>query len=101
MSNQQKVPLDAQGINNALQQLKKQLSQVEGEAIAIRGDAATQLFQNFAQILGGVFQEKEVSAKALEEANTTLENIFRGHPDIKIALDKEAKEQTFPKIKGK
>lgn len=98
---QQRVPLDAQGINNALTQLKKQLSQIEGEAISIRGDATTQLFQNFAQILGGVFQEREASVKALDEAKATLENIFRGHPEIKIALDKEAKEKTAPEIKGK
>tara|TARA_R110000787_G_scaffold98863_1_gene203259 strand:- start:423 stop:725 length:303 start_codon:yes stop_codon:yes gene_type:complete len=98
---QQKVPLDAQGINGALQQLKKQFSQVEGEAISIRGDAATQLFQNFAQIVGGIFQENEKNVAELATIKATLESIYSGHPDIKIRMDKEAKEKQAPKVKGK
>ena len=98
---QQKVEMTPQALNQALTQMKKQANQIDGEAIALRNEATLQIFQNVAQMLNQLFTTKAGIEKELNETKQTLENIFRGHPDIKIALDKEAKEKTVPKIKGK
>jgi len=95
------TPLDATKINEILSSMKKQASQIQGERMTMETDTMTSIFQNFSQVLGSVFQEKEKYLEELREANSTLEKIYSGHPDIRITMEKDAKEKVAPKIKGK
>jgi chaperonin cofactor prefoldin len=77
------------------------MSQVEGQITTMRGDAQSNVFQNVGNMFSQLIQEKEKAEKLLAEANTTLEKIYSGHPDIKITMEKDEKEKVAPKIKGK
>ena len=88
MMAQQPQKLDPQQVQNILTELKRRMSQAEGEMTTMREDAKSMLFNNVAQILNQAFTE---IAKG-QKAEATLEEIYNGHPEIKIAMDKKAKE---------
>ena len=88
----QQQPLDAKKISEFLTNMKKQMAQVKGEMNMMENDATSSLFNNFAQMINQVFGMKEDADRRLKISEDTLEKIYQGHPDIKIALDKEAKE---------
>jgi len=92
--------LDAKKISEILTGMKKQMSQVEGEMSTMKNDAMSSLFQNCAGMMNQLFTEKENLAHKLKEHEATLEKIYQGHPDIQIAIEKEAKE-TKAKIDAK
>ena len=94
------VKLDAKKISEFLTNMKKQVAQIDGEATMMRNDANSSLFQNFGQMINQVWGEKENVEHKLLEATATLEKIYQGHPDIQIAIEKEAKE-TKAKIDSK
>ena len=88
MMAQQPQKLDPQQVQNILTELKRRMSQAEGEMTTMREDVKSMLFNNVAQILNQAFGE---IAKG-QKAEATPEEIYNGHPDIKIAMDKKAKE---------
>lgn len=92
--------LDAKKISEILTSMKKQMSQVEGEMTTMKSDAMSSLFQNVAGMMNQLFTEKTNLEHKLKEAHATLEQIYQGHPDIQIAIEKEAKE-TKEKIAAK
>ncbi len=97
----QQVPeLDAKKISEILTGMKKQMSQVEGEMATMKNDAMSSLFQNVAGMMNQLFTEKTNLEHKLKEHEATLEQIYQGHPDIQIAIEKEAKD-TKAKIDAK
>ena len=86
-------PMDQGQINQFLQNLKRQMSQIEGEVSTMRSDATSSLFQNFAALTNQVFQERERSNAELATTKAILEEIYQGHPDIKISIEAKAKEE--------
>jgi len=58
----------------------------------IHNDAISGLFQNFSNLIGEIYGQKEHAERKLKIAEDILDKIYQGHPDIKIAMEKEAKE---------
>jgi len=85
-------PLDAGQITQFLTNLKRQMSQVEGEISTMKSDSMASLFQNFANMINQVWGMKEGQQKRAESLQKILDDIYAGHPDIKIAMEAEAKE---------
>lgn len=83
------VEMTPQKINESLTIMKKQANQVEGEATALRNEATMQIFNNVAQMLNALFNDKAKIEGQLIAANQRLEDIYRGYPEVKIAMDKK------------
>jgi len=86
----------------SIQQMKKAMSQSEGEVATARQEVISNVFQNFVQLGNAIFSEMQRGKVAME----TLSKIYQAHPDIKIAMDAEAKKtaqgaQTKPVKKTK
>ncbi len=84
----QQPELDAKKIGEFLTNMKKQMGQVEGECQMMRTDAITSLFQSVAQMFNQVFAKKDAADNQVKELQATLDKIYQGHPDIKIAMEK-------------
>jgi len=97
----QNQPLDPQQVGQILMQLKKQLSQVEGEISTMRGDAQSAVFNNVGQILNQIYQELTQIKEARLQLEKTLGEIYQGWPDVKISMDKkiEKAKADAPKVK--
>jgi uncharacterized membrane protein (UPF0182 family) len=90
----QRPPMDlsTQNINIMLNGLRKNMSAIDGEITTMRVDAMSMLFNEFANVLNGLFQAKLDMEHKLKEHEATLEKIYQGHPDIQIAIEAEAAE---------
>ncbi len=98
----QRPPItDPKQIGSFLTTMKKQMAQIEGEITMMNNDGTTSLFNNVADMMNEVWMQKVQLEKKLKEAEDTLEKIYQGHPDIKIALEAEKKEAQKPKPKKK
>jgi ABC-type enterochelin transport system substrate-binding protein len=94
MMNQQPRPvLDSKKISEILTNMKKQMSQVEGEIATMKSDAMSSLFQNLAGMLNQIFGEKEDAEKKNGELQAIIDKIYQGHPDIKISMEEKPKEK--------
>lgn len=80
---------DPKQISQFLTNLKKQMAQVDGEIAMMKADSMASLFNNFANMLNQVWGQKEDLDHKLKETQATLEQIYQGHPDIKIAMEKK------------
>lgn len=89
---QQPPPLDAKRIGEILTGMKKQMAQVKGEMTMMENDATSSLFNNFSQMINQVFSEKMNAQAELAQVKTTLDEIYQGHPDIKVTMEAKAKE---------
>ena len=90
---QQGKPLDIQGASQMLNNLKRQMSQIAGEASQQQSDGLSSLFNNFGQLLTQIFRQLEESDSKLKSNSEILEKIYHGHPDIQIQMQKDAKEK--------
>jgi len=88
----QNQPLNPQQVGQILINLKKQLSQVEGEISTMRGDAQSAVFNNVGQILNQIYQEMDQLKEGRLRAEKALEDIYHGWPDVKIAMEKKIAE---------
>lgn len=88
--------LDAKQMGEFLTSMKKQMGQVEGECTMMRNDAVTSLFQSVAQMLNQVISQKDGAQNQLKELQATLDKIYQGHPDIKIAMEKKPDKPKKP-----
>ena len=96
----QRPPLtDPKQIGEFLTSMKKQMAQIEGEITMMKNDGQSSLFNSVANLLNDVWGQKEKAEQEARNLKTTLEEIYNGHPDIKIAMEKKAKEE--PKSKPK
>jgi len=93
MGQQQAPPLDSKRISEILTTMKKQVAQVKGEMTMMDNDAASSLFNGFSNMIGQVYQEKETLKTKLDKVNKVLEEIYQGHPDIKVSMDAKGKEK--------
>ncbi len=89
MPPQQMPPLDSKKISEILTNMKKQMSQVKGEMATMENDATSSLFHNFAGMINQVYAEKEQAQKKATDLQATIDKIYQGHPDIKIAMEKK------------
>lgn len=87
MSNPQK--LDPKQVQDILTDLRKQVSRVDGEITTMKSDAMSGVFNTFAQILNQIYGEKANVETELAGVKKTLEDIYQGHPDIKISMEKK------------
>ncbi len=85
---QQKEPLDSKKINEILTQMRKEMGRVKGERDMMENDTISSMFQNFANVVGQLYQDKEVAETKLKGLQATIDKIYQGHPDIKIAMEK-------------
>lgn len=72
----------------SIQQMKKAMSQSEGEVATARQEIISNVFQNFVQLGNAIFSQMARGTAAI----ATVEKIYQAHPDIKIAMDAEAKK---------
>ena len=93
MAQKPQPPLDPKSINEMLTNLRKQVSQIEGETVTMKSDAMSGVFNAFAQILSNVFQEKIKGETERDELKKTLADIYQGHPDIKIQMEKQPEDK--------
>jgi len=96
---QQAPELTPQVVQNAIIQLKKALSQTDGEIITMRSDVQGQIFGNFMQITNGLFQKLEKLTASESKLRVELDKIYQAHPEIKIAAEKEKKDEKGKKAK--
>ena len=73
--------------------MRNQLSGIEGEITTQRTDAQTSLFREFAGMLNSFYQQKMNLEHKLKEHEATLEQIYQGHPDIQIQIEKQAADK--------
>ncbi len=97
----QQKPLDPQQVGQILGNLKKQLSQVEGEISTMRGDAQSAVFNNVGQILNQIYQQMDQIKESQLTLEKTLGEIYQGWPDVKISMDKKAQEKKADAPKAK
>jgi len=97
----QNQPLDPQQVGQILGNLKRQLSQVEGEISTMRGDAQSAVFNNVGKILNQIYQEMTQIKEAKLQLDKILGEIYQGWPDVKIAMDKKAEEKKADAPKAK
>ena len=90
---QQTSEITPQQIQEGIMQMKKSLSQIEGECTTMRGDAQTNVFTNMANVCGRLLQQVDQLKRARKESDDMLEKIYQAHPDLKIAM---AKQKTKP-----
>ena len=93
MNQNQQPPLTGELTGQILNQLKQNLSRVEGEITTMRADSQSGTFQNIANMFKSVFDDKARAEGALKVAQATLEKIYGGHPDIKIKIEADARDQ--------
>jgi len=94
--------LTPEEMSEFLTQMKVKMSQVEGETTMMKNDVTTSIFNNVAKLLSQVFEDIDIANKKVVESNNatvqlqkTLNEIYQGHPDIKIAMEsKKPKEVT-------
>ena len=98
----QAPPLDAKQIQEFLQSMKKHMSQIDGEITTMKGDAMGNLLQNVANLLNRIFSDKLDAEEKLTQAQNDLNEIYQGHPDIKITMDakKKDKKEKLPSTTG-
>ena len=96
MKNQQAPPLDPKSVQDILIELRKQVSRVDGEVTTMKTDAMSGVFNSFSQILKQLFSQKAQAEAELSRLQKTLDDIYQGHPEIKIAMEKK---ETPPKSK--
>ena len=94
----QAPPLDAKQIQEFLQSMKKHMSQVDGEITTMKGDAMSNLLNNVANLLNRIFSDKIEAEKKLTDAQNDLNEIYQGHPDIKVKMDARKKDKKSAKI---
>lgn len=80
---------DPKEIGKFLTTMKKQMAQVEGEMTMMKNDSLSSLFNNVAELLNDIWTQKVALEGKLKEAQATLEDIYKGHPDIKISMEKK------------
>lgn len=85
--------LTPQAIQDGIAQMKKGMSQIDGECTTLRIEAQGRVFQNMIQICSTLLQQIAQLKKGNEDYKETLEKIWNAHPDIKIQFDKETKEE--------
>ena len=85
--------LSPQVIQDGIAQMKKGLSQIDGECTTLRIEAQGRVFQNMIQICGTLLQQIDRLKKDSVTKQETLDKIFNAHPDIKIQFDKAKKEE--------
>lgn len=83
--------LSPEMINQGLTQMKRSLSQIDGESHTMLIEAHTTIFQNFASICNQLVNEKLALEAKIKELGDTLDKIYQGHPEILIAMGKDAK----------
>lgn len=98
--------LTPQVIQDGIAQMKKGLSQIDGECTTLRIEAQGRVFQNMIQICGSLLQQIAGLKKGNKEYKETLEKIWSAHPDLKIQFDKDQKverdkESKKPKVTTK
>ena len=99
MNPQQAPPLDSKRIGEILTNMKKQMAQVDGEMTMMKNDATSSLFQGFSNIIGQVYNDKEGLQAKLDAQTKTLDEIYQGHPDIKVSMESKEKEaKNKPKV---
>jgi len=59
----------------------------------MENDASSSLFNNFAQMINQVYGDKLKAEAALKELQVTLDEIYQGHPDIKVSMEAKAKSE--------
>ena len=84
--------LTPQMINQMLNQFRDNVSAIEGKITTMRTDNHSMLFQEFANILNGMYEKQMALEHKLKEHEATLEKIYQGHPDIQIQIESDAKE---------
>jgi hypothetical protein len=85
---QKQEPLDSKKINEILTQMKKEMGRVKGERDMMENDTISSMMQNFANLIGKIYQEKESSETKLKGLQATIDKIYQGHPDIKVSMEK-------------
>ncbi len=91
-------PLDAKQITEFLGSMKKHMSQVDGEITTMKADAMSNLLNNVANLLNRVFTDKIEAEAKLTDAQNDLNEIYQGHPDIKVTMDAKKKDKKAAKI---
>lgn len=86
---QQTGEITPQQIQEGIMQMKKSLSQIEGECTTMRGDAQSNIFTNMANVCGRLLQQVDQLKRTKQESDTTLEKIYQAHPEIKIGMEKQ------------
>jgi len=86
---QQAGEITPQQIQEGIIQMKKSLSQIEGECNTMRSDAQSNIFINMANVCGRLVQQVDQLKRAKQESDATLEKIYQAHPEIKIAMAKQ------------
>ncbi len=97
--NQPPPPLTAELITQILGKLRQQESRIEGEISTMRNDTNTATFNSIANMFNQLQSDKDSLEQALGIAQATLEDIYKGHPDIKISMDAKAKEKAEAQAK--
>ena len=94
MGQQKQEALDSKKINEILTNMKKDMGRVKGERDMMENDVVSSMFQNFANLLGQIFQEKELAQAEVKKLKETLTKYETAHPELKIKV-----EETNPKKK--
>lgn len=82
---------DPKQIGTFLTNMKKQMSQIEGEMTMMKNDGQSSLFNNVADMMNEIWVQKVQVEGKLKKAEETLEDIYKGHPDIKISMEEATK----------
>ena len=93
MAQGQPPPLDAKQIQEFLGSMKKHMSQIDGEITTMKADAMGNLLNNVANLLNRIFTDKIEAEAKLTDAQNDLNEIYQGHPDIKVTMDAKKKDK--------
>ena len=80
--------------------LKRRISQTAGETQQMSADVMSQTLEQIMNMTSQIFQQQSQKDKRIVDLTTKLEKCYTAHPELKITIEDDEKQQQAKAKKG-
>jgi len=80
--------------------LKRRISQTAGETQQMSADVMSQTLEQIMNMTSQIFQQQSQKDKRIVDLTTKLEKCYTAHPELKITIEDDEKQQQAKSKKG-